>query len=205
MGKVYGYIRIDPKESNHDIEIEKQTKIIRSNYVGFTFEFIYDVHSGEDFDRHAWKELKDKVNPGERISVVSLEILSNATLHTTVKEIETIQSRGISVDIVEFQNKGWIHIFTDMHGYFERIRLQRQMAAIATIAKNEPLRKLKYPGRKTILNDIFLQQVQELINQHITSPTELCRKLGRSRSTIYKALKLLNQEDPKSSKNERIV
>ena len=207
MDKLYAYIRVDPKELNSEAAIDKQKQTIRGEYneSKWRISFIIEIDSGENFDRSGWKELKKIVQPGERITVASLQILSSTTLPTTIKELETFRNQLIDVDVLELRDNQLIQSFTGMYGHFEKIRLERQLGSIDWIAKNEAIRKFKYPGRQTILGANLLDNIKTLMRYSTNSPTELGRRLGISRSTVYKALKLLYPETTESGKNESIV
>jgi len=207
MDKLYAYIRVDPKELNSEEMLAKQRQIIRKEYNESMWEISYvkEMHSGENFDRVGWNELKKVVQPGERITVTSLQILSSTTLPTTIKELETFRSQLIDVDVLELRDNQLIQSFTGMYGYYEKLRIERQLGSIDSIAKNEALRTFKYPGRQTILGANLLDNIQTLLRYSTYSPSELGRRLGISRSTVYKALKLLYPEKPQSEKNESIV
>jgi DNA invertase Pin-like site-specific DNA recombinase len=204
---VYGYIRFSPNTSQEEAErqikelqkiCEKKYSIVAtSNLISTTrIEIFYDFHPGNTFDRPRWKNLKDKLQKGDRVVVTSLESFSKATFRITLNEIDNLQNRGIEFNVLNLKEDSktfWEYVL-QIYDYFEKIRLERQGAAIAAIGANAVLKKEKYPGRKTVLDKEFLQELQDLLKQNVTSPTELSRKLGRSRSTIYKGLKLLKEQ-----------
>lgn len=208
MGTIYAYMCFSPdtsqKEAEHEIEklkqkCEKDYGIVGgSNFNLVTpIETFYDFHPGNTFERSGWKLLKDKLQKNDRVVVKSLQSFSKATFRITLNEIENLQKRGIQFNVSNLNEDSktlWEYVL-DIYDYFENIRLERQGAAIAAIGANAALRKEKYPGRKSVLDKDFLQQLQDLLTRNITSPTELSRKLRRSRSTIYKALKLLKEQE----------
>jgi DNA invertase Pin-like site-specific DNA recombinase len=224
MGKVYGYIRISPKEhlskdenglfldsqnfynfnSNFSNEqkflLKKQCDQLRSKY-DIDLKNIYaEVHPGDNFDRPVWKRLKEQLQEKDRVVVMTLKVFSTSTFRTTLKEIDSLRQRGITLYIVDLEmapkeNKNILDYVSEIYDYFERIQLERQSTGIAAITVNPILRKEKYPGRKSILDPQFFKQLQELLNQGTTSPSVLAKELKTSRSTIYKALKLIREEE----------
>lgn len=158
----------------------------------------FEVHPGDTFDRPSWKKLKDKLQKEDRVVVTTLKVFSTSTFRMTLKEIEILRKREIKLCVLELEMDEtktiWDYV-TDIYDYFEQIRLDRQVVAIAAIGLNPLLRKAKYPGRKSVLDPHFFQQLQTLLKKGTKSPTQLAKELGKSRSTIYKALKLIREEE----------
>jgi DNA invertase Pin-like site-specific DNA recombinase len=192
---VYGYTRISASlyEDSED-SILTQKEELRKKYPNLN---IYcDIHPGDTFDRPKWKILKDRLKQGDKVVVTKVEIFSKSTFLITLNEITNLRQSGIEVIILELLSKEktfWDYV-TDIYNYFENIRVNRQLLVINSIIANPLLKKEKYPGRKTFLDDDFLEELQELRNQNVRSPSVLARKLGTSRSTIYKALKLVTED-----------
>ena len=179
-------------------EFEKYQEILSPNSIDGPGLY-WDVHPGTDFDREQWKKLKDRLQEGDEILVTNLQSFSKTAFRVTLQEIDNLQKRGITFRVASLEDRNlekqtfWNYVVA-FSEYFEQIRVDRQRSAIASIGANFALRRQKYPGRKTVLDAVFLTKVQELLKQNITSPTELARQLQRSRSTIYKALKLLEEQ-----------
>jgi DNA invertase Pin-like site-specific DNA recombinase len=225
MGKVYGYIRISPNEhfskeenelfldsqnsiynfnstfsNEQKLLLKKQFDQLRQKYDIDLRNMYSEVHPGDNFDRPVWKQLKEQLQDKDRVVVMTLKVFSTSTFRTTLNEIDTLRQRGITLYIVDLemdpkQDKNILDYVSEIYDYFERIRLERQSVGIAAIAGNPVLRKEKYPGRKSILDPQFFARLQELLNQDITSPSVLAKELKTSRSTIYKALKLIREEE----------
>lgn len=203
LSRTYGYVLFPFKEPSEEEKEEKKKQLMDDRNGDWKVkdenDIVYEYHSGTTFDRQKWKALKAKLTPIDKLVVVSLESFSRATFRTTLKEIDDLKKRGIYLVILEFELKKkrkelWDYV-ADIYEYFEEIRLERQGTAIASIAANMVLRSEKYPGRRTVVDTEFLEQIQDLLRQNVTSPTELAKRLDKSRSTIYKALKLLKEQD----------
>lgn len=201
---VYGYILFSPEALEADVtqEIEKFVKNCKQTFnIKNDVEVFYDLHPGNTFDRPNWNSLKGKLKKKDHLLVKNLQSFSRTTLRTTLNEIDNLKKRDIQFTMLslnEDPNEFWSYVLK-IYEYFEDIRLERQGTAIASIAANIILRQEKYPGRKTVLDKQFLDQLQDLLAQNVTSPTELARRLEKSRSTIYKALKLLKEQEKFSS------
>lgn len=224
MENIYGYIRINPDErlvgyknqpfrkdhlfnfepnfsDEQKFLLEEKCKKFVSQRKMEERELYLEVYSGDTFDRPVWKKLKEKLKENDIVVVMTLKDFSTCTFRTTLKEIESLRERKINFSVLDLKfdkedkDKNLFDYVADIYDYFEAIRLDRQGTALAMIAANPILRKEKYPGRKTILEPNFFQKLQELLQKNITSPSILARELGTSRSTIYKALKLLKEEN----------
>jgi DNA invertase Pin-like site-specific DNA recombinase len=221
MGKVYGYIRISPNDELSEDESgvfsensiykfdpnfsNKQMFLLKKQFdelrkYDIDFENMYcEVHPGDNFDRPIWKKLKAQLKEKDRVVVTTLKVFSTSTFRTALKEIETLRERGITLYIDDLKmdpkKENILDYVSQVYDHFERIRLERQSVGIAAITASPILRKEKYPGRKSILDPQFFKQLQELLNQGLTSPSLLAKELKTSRSTIYKALRLIREEE----------
>lgn len=206
--RIYGYI-LFPLQTSDDEVNEKIEDFVKEHkkayeacentwYSKQKMEVFYDVHPGNTFDRPNWNRLQEQFQKGDELVVISLQTFSRATFRTTLTEIDNLKKRGIRFTVLHLlkdNDKDPLEYIFEIYDYFEDVRLERQGTAIASIAANIALRREKYPGRKTVLDKPFLEQLQDLLDQNVTSPTELARRLDKSRSTIYKALKLLKEQE----------
>lgn len=174
-----GYIRVSTVEQN----TERQLK-------GITLDKIFtDKCSGKNTNRPALKELIDYARQGDVVHVHDISRMARNT-EDLLNLVKQFIKNGISLifykESLHFtgENNPMQDLMLTMLGgiyQFERaMLLERQREGIA-IAKA----KGKYRGKP--INLELHQQIKELIEQGINK-TQVAKKLGCTRKTVYNAL-----------------
>ena len=90
----FGYARVS-RATDEAENLENQ--VARLEREGIRPEMIYkDVQSGGTLNRAGWKELQDRVKPGDSIVVVSLDRFSRS-IYEAMGEIESLKARDIGI------------------------------------------------------------------------------------------------------------
>ena len=130
------------------------------------------------------------VREGDTFVVTKLDRLARSTQHA-LSIVEDLESRGVGLRILDFagepiatkspHGKLVLTMFAAFAEFERRLMLERQRAGIAK-AKSEG----KYKGRKPTAS-AKADQVKALAGQGV-GPSEIARKLGIGRSSVYRVL-----------------
>lgn len=198
--KIYGYARCSTDEVKQDIK--RQTRELIS--LGATYDTIYfEYESGTKRDRVEWNKLLNRVHEGDTIVTTEVSRLSRSTQHLCEiieiikdKKLKLVIGTTMTIDCTKGELDPMTNAFLQMSGVFaelERNMISQRVKSGMANAKA----KGKAIGRpKTSSDDmpsIFLKHYPKYKNKQI-NVSELSRLCDMSRTTIYKYIKLVEQD-----------
>lgn len=198
--KIYGYARCSTDEVKQDIK--RQTRELIS--LGATYDTIYfEYESGTKRDRVEWNKLFNRVHEGDTIVTTEVSRLSRSTQHLCEiieiikdKKLKLVIGTTMTIDCTKGELDPMTNAFLQMSGVFaelERNMISQRVKSGMANAKA----KGKTIGRpKTSSDDmpsIFLKHYPKYKNKQI-NVSELSRLCDMSRTTIYKYIKLVEQD-----------
>ena len=182
-----GYVRVSSLDQNPDRQLE-ELKALKVEKI------FLDKLSGKNTERPELQKMLNFVRDGDVLIVHSLDRLARnlADLLTMVQELV---GRGVSVrflhEKLDFDARNEASpvakLMLSMVGAFaefERSMIKRRQAEGIALAKERGV----YKGRKRSVTDEQIQEVRTQINMGVPLAA-VARKLGISRTTIYKYLK----------------
>lgn len=182
MSPQFGYVRVSTVDQNTDRQLD-----------GIELDQIFtEKISGKSIDRPALQQCLSHLRTGDTLHVHSMDRLAR-NLKDLQQIVEDLTSKGV---VVKFHKENLI--FTNDTNPMSKLMLQ-VMGAVAEFERSlikerqmEGIQKAKargvYTGRKPSLTDIQIQQIKEKKQQGL-NPTQLSKKYGVSRATIYNVLK----------------
>ena len=192
---IYGYIRVSTKEQNltRQIKAMEQEGIVTEN-------LFIDKASGKNFDRPAYQALMEKVQPGDKIVVDSLDRLGRDYDGLIAQWKRLTHEQGVDIQALDmpFMDSAYFRKLGDLGKLVEDMFLGI-LAWVADHERQEIMRRQregiekakvegKYQGRQnTVYDPEILAQAQGVLNQHGKSAA--ARVLGVSRSTIQRMCK----------------
>jgi DNA invertase Pin-like site-specific DNA recombinase len=190
----YGYARVSSLSQTANYSLENQREALLNYGVPETNVFI-EAYTGTTFDRPKLEELERLLQPGDTLVVAHIDRLGRnlADLITFINKLEKQNIDFVPLNFPECKDKTMRWMFLTIFGalaeWENTRRRERQMEGIAK-AKLDPE---KYKGRKTVITPHMKKEIQEdmMIGRPIT---RIAERLGVSRSTVYQALKQINQE-----------
>lgn len=181
--KVFGYGRISSLDQDPDLQIEAllEAGVPRNN-------IFIDKASGKNMDQPKLKELKNRLRGGDEIAIWKLNRIGKSIwdLINTLKELEEkkVNFKSIKENFDTKTPKGkYFFSVVEALAEYERSLVQEKVLEGIQSAKK---RGTKF-GRPIKANEEIQRKVIELNNQGIPKK-EICRRLGISRSTIYRAI-----------------
>lgn len=150
-----------------------------------------DKATGKHMDRPQLKAMLEFAREGDTIVVESFSRLSRSTkdlLHL----LEVMRAKGIAfesqkekIDTSTASGKLFLTIVAALNEFEREVLLERQAEGIAIAKRNG-----KYTGRvhATIDRYLFVELYKDYKRKHITQKY-MCKRLGISRSTLYKEIK----------------
>lgn len=196
----YGYVRVSTKEQN----LSRQYDAL----AGYELKRVFaDKKSGKNFDREAYTEMKSILQPGDEIYIKELDRLGR-NKDAIKAEIEWFKSQGIILRIldipttlIDFKDQQWVsdmitNILVEVLGSIaeqEREKIGRRrdegIAAMPIVnGKKVSMKTGRNYGRPAAeIPDAekFLQKQKD----GSMTVSEICAKLGISRSTWYAKVK----------------
>ena len=185
-GQQIGYIRVSSAEQNTSRQLE-----------GVTLTKIFeDKCSGKNADRPQLKALIDYAREGDTVHVHSLDRLAR-NIDDLRNIVKTLSNKGVNVHFhkenLDFNCSG--EGLSPMHelmfnmlasfAQFERcLILERQREGIAQAKKSG-----KYRGGQPKLKEAEVQELKTMIGIGL-SKSEVARRLGVTRQTVYSYLKV---------------
>lgn len=178
---IYGYARVSSTDQN----LDRQTTALEAAGVQSLFT---DKMSGKDLHRPGFEALKEDVEPGDTVIVVSMDRLSRS-LKDLLSTIEFFTAQGVTI---KFQKEN-IEITPGNVSPISKLLLGI-MGAVAEFERNlirerqrEGIELAKkrgvYIGRAPIHIE-KIAEVQQLINEGYTV-SRACREVGIARTTFY--------------------
>ena len=195
----FGYLRVSTKEQNVERQIAELIK-----YVDVQNIYI-DKASGKNFERPAYKLLKEKIVPGDEIYIKELDRLGR-NKKEILQQLQYFRDRNIIIRILdipttlmEFENFGELQKsimdlinnilieFLSMQAENELKKIkQRQKEGIA-IAKEKG--KYENCGRPTMQVDKRFEFLYEQWRENKITAVDFAKMLNINRSTLYKKIK----------------
>ncbi len=182
-----GYIRVSTVEQNEARQVEMLKDECDKIFI--------EKASGKDRNRPELKKLLEFARDGDCIVVESYSRLARNVkdLLDIVEEMEKKNIMFISkkenIDTSTATGKLMLNIFASL-SQFEREQLKERQREGIELAKREG----KYAGRKAV--EIDEEQFKKYLDEVSTGEmkiTEVCKKLGISRSVFYKREKLFKE------------
>lgn len=188
-----GYIRVSSLDQNPDRQIED----LKSQGVEKLF---IDQVSGKNIDRPELQKMLSFVREGDSLYVHSLDRLAR-NLADLLNLVQDLTGRGVSVHFLgeklDFDAgkdaSPTSKLMLSMIGAFaefERSMIRRRQAEGIALAKERGV----YRGRQRSVTDEQIETVRAQIAQGVPLSVAV-RKVGISRATAYKYLKLLGEKN----------
>ena len=195
----YGYLRVSTREQNESRQLEE---LIR--YVDIKNIYL-DKTSGKNFDREQYKQLKEKIVPGDEIYFKELDRLGR-NKNEVKSELEYFKARGvilrfldIPTTLINFEDYGEMQktlmeminsILFEVYSTlseteYKKIR-NRQSEGIA-IAKEQG--KYKNCGRKKKEVDQNFEFLYKQYKEDQINAVNFAKMMNYSRTTLYKKIK----------------
>lgn len=195
----YGYLRVSTKEQNESRQLEELIK-----YVDIKNIYL-DKTSGKNFDREQYKQLKEKIVPGDEIYFKELDRLGR-NKNEVKSELEYFKARGvilrfldIPTTLINFEDYGEMQktlmeminsILFEVYSTlseteYKKIR-NRQSEGIA-IAKEQG--KYKNCGRKKKDVDQNFEFLYKQYKEDQINAVNFAKMMNYSRTTLYKKIK----------------
>jgi resolvase/recombinase len=195
----YGYLRVSTKEQNESRQLEELIK-----YVDIKNIYL-DKTSGKNFDREQYKQLKEKIVPGDEIYFKELDRLGR-NKNEVKSELEYFKARGvilrfldIPTTLINFEDYGEMQktlmeminsILFEVYSTlseteYKKIR-NRQSEGIA-IAKEQG--KYKNCGRKKKEVDQNFEFLYKQYKEDQINAVNFAKMMNYSRTTLYKKIK----------------
>lgn len=138
---VYGYARVSTKSQEDNTSLQNQIKILEDS--GCT-EIYSEVCSGATMDRPIFKELENKLQPGDTLTINRLCRFSRST-ENGINKIKELAEKGIKVNIlnmgiVDLNNPVGKMMFTILSSFveYEKDCIVERMKEGKNIAKQNP-------------------------------------------------------------------
>ena len=195
---IYGYARCSLSDETRQ-DINRQIRELKE--LGATDETIYFEHrSGTKRDRIEFNKLLDKVVPGDTIVTTEVSRLSRSTQHLCEiieiiknKELKLVIGSTMTIDCTTGELDPMTNAFLQMSGVFAELERNIISQRVKSGMKNAKA-KGKVLGRpQTTADDIpsvFMKHYPKYEAEEI-NVTEFARLCSMSRTTIYKYLKLI--------------
>lgn len=178
---IYGYARVSSVDQN----LDRQTTALNAEGVQSLFT---DKMSGKDLHRPGFEALKDDVQAGDKIVVVSMDRLSRS-LNDLLTTVNHFTEKGVTIRFI----KENIEITPDNVSPISKLLLGI-MGAVAEFERNlirerqrEGIELAKkrgvYKGRAPVQIE-KIAQVKQLVAEGI-SVGSACRQVGIARTTFY--------------------
>ena len=201
----YGYLRVSTKEQNESRQLEELIK-----YVDIKNIYL-DKTSGKNFDREQYKQLKEKIVPGDEIYFKELDRLGR-NKNEVKSELEYFKARGvilrfldIPTTLINFEDYGEMQktlmeminsILFEVYSTlseteYKKIR-NRQCEGIA-IAKEQG--KYKNCGRKKKEVDQNFEFLYKQYKEDQINAVNFAKMMNYSRTTLYKKIKEYEQSN----------
>ena len=201
----YGYLRVSTKEQNESRQLEELIK-----YVDIKNIYL-DKTSGKNFDREQYKQLKEKIVPGDEIYFKELDRLGR-NKNEVKSELEYFKARGvilrfldIPTTLMNFEDYGEMQktlmeminsILFEVYSTlseteYKKIR-NRQSEGIA-IAKEQG--KYKNCGRKKKEVDQNFEFLYKQYKEDQINAVNFAKMMNYSRTTLYKKIKEYEQSN----------
>lgn len=178
-GQVVGYARVSAEDQNEARQLEALGEVDR---------LFIDKASGKDTDRPSLKEMLAYIREGDTLKVKSIDRLSRSTIDL-LSMVKVLRAKGVCV---EFVDTPYLNVDTSQGALqltifiafaeFERAAIRERQAEGIAIAK----RKGVY-ARHMKLSDDQIETAREQIRTGVPK-TQVARRLGVSRQTLYNAL-----------------
>lgn len=91
----YGYVRVSTREQNE----ERQLRAMEAQGIRRSSIFV-DKTTGKDFNRPQWQELKEELQEGDTLFIVSVDRLGR-TKQQSLEELRELKSKGVRIMIEE--------------------------------------------------------------------------------------------------------
>lgn len=212
---IYGYVRVSSREQNKERQIKAITDYVKDGEIANIY---IDKQSGKDFERSKYLELRNKVRNGDVIVIKEMDRLGR-NKQMIKEELEYYKDRDVKIVILniptttmdlsqfgeemaksmmEMINNILIEVLSTIAEEERKKIKQRQPEGIA-IAKANGV----YKGRKVVTKDELPKEFGKLYKQWklgYINATQFSKLLGvKSRTTLYKYIKLFKEEDTKIS------
>lgn len=182
-----GYARVSTNQQDLNIQVER----LVAEGVKLSNDFLFtDKASGSNDDRQGLKLLLSKVRDGDTVLVTKLDRLGRNTVDM-ISIIEDLKSRNVNI---RFLDDG---ISTE--GSMGRM-VVTILAAVAQAERERILERTREGrraaisngvkmGRKPSITDSIKQRIKEMVDRGLPK-TEIAKKCGVSRQTVYDVLKV---------------
>lgn len=159
---------------------------------------VFEEHgSGVDSDRPKLREVIDFVRPGDVLVVTKPDRIARSAIDllTTVKAVQAkgceVRILSLGIDTTAPTGKLTLTVLAGMAEFERDLMLERQRAGIAA-AKAAG----KYKGRAPTARS-KASETHDLWHQGV-GPTEIARRLGISRASVYRMLGVLTGRSPEN-------
>lgn len=195
MAKTLGYIRVSTAEQNTDRQLEELLK------AGVEETGIYtDKVSGKDANRPQLQELLKRAGNSDTVYVHSMDRLAR-NMKDLLCIVDDLIGRGVSVHFIK-ENLN-LDVSTDSptarltlqligaFAEYERNMIKSRQREGIALAKE----RKAYKGRQQEMTADRLAEIQELVKMKVPQ-TEIAKKFGISRGTVYLYLKGKRKVEP---------
>lgn len=188
----YGYVRVSSKsqEDNSSLESQKE-KLIKEGVPAKNIRVEIGSATGGIEDRPVFKNLiENELKENSLLVVTKIDRCSRNTLEflrlqeKLLKKSVTFISLDLPYSNDMAVNKLIATTLAAIATFENERRKERQREGIEAAKKAG-----KFMGRKTVITEKLIKQVQDLKENKNLSITEIGKVTGRARSTIYKVLK----------------
>ncbi len=182
MGKCIGYARVSTDDQNLDLQRDALSKA--------GCEVIYEeTASGKNTQRPELEHCRKALRAGDTLVVWRLDRLGRSLqdLVTIVSELElagiTFESVTEKIETGSAAGKLIFHVFAALAEFERNIIRERTNAGLAAARARG-----RKGGRKLALNDKQVREIKLLLSDPENQVTEVAKRYGVSRATIYKYL-----------------
>ena len=199
---IYGYARCSTNESKQDIN--RQIRELKQ--LGASDETMYfEYGSGTRRDRVEFNKLLDKVEPGDTIVTTEVSRLSRSTQHLCEiidiiknKQLKLIIGSTMTIDCTGGELDPMTNAFLQMSGVFAELERNIISQRVKSGMRNAKAKGKKMGRPTTKGEDIpskFIKNYKLYLdpNNNI-NVTELARMCNMSRTTVYKYMKLMEEQ-----------
>lgn len=199
---IYGYARVSSKTQNVDRQLQELEQYSKKNKVHYEKVFI-DYLSGASFNRKEYQDLMKTIRPGDRIVVKELDRLGRTNDYTEiVNELRVLREKDIDVVILDLptfniEDKALKDLLTNITIELFSYVASKEREKIRSRVKEgmENARKQgKSIGRPPVKLPKDFNKYYVMWKQDIISVVEFSKLLDVSRSTVYRYIKVHEDE-----------
>ncbi|WP_041825476.1 recombinase family protein [Laribacter hongkongensis] len=193
---IIGYARVSTHEQNLDLQIDAL------NRAGCDLIYTEQASgkSAKKSDRPELDHCLRALRPGDTLAVCRLDRLGRS-LHDLISIVHQLESRGVgfrslteAMDATGPMGKLILHIFAALAEFERALIRERTLAGLAAARSRG-----RHGGRPRALSDSDARAAVALLAQPGIPVSDICRRFGVSRSTLYGYANALKQASPQAN------